>query len=97
MVIKEEFISDEIIKKDILPLSFINKSPFTGSKGKIRYKLWMFEEDGGKKIKAVWWPGPFCFDKTPDEEKTEAVFPFSEDGILEIISWLNAAKKENSL
>ena len=39
MIIKPEMISEEITKYDLLPLSFLKKSAYTGSKGKLRYKI----------------------------------------------------------
>ena len=38
-VIKPEMISDKVIRKDLLPLSFLKKSAYTGSKRKMNYKL----------------------------------------------------------
>lgn len=39
MIIKPEMINEEITKYDLLPLSFLKKSAYTGSKGKLRYKI----------------------------------------------------------
>ena len=38
-VIKPEMISDKVIRKDLLPLSFLKKSAYTGSKRRMNYKL----------------------------------------------------------
>ena len=39
MIIKPEMISGRITKYDLLPLSFLKKSPYTGSKGTLRYRI----------------------------------------------------------
>ena len=38
-IITEDMISDKIIRKDMLPLSFLKKSAYTGSKRSFNYKL----------------------------------------------------------
>ena len=38
-VIRPEMISDRITRRDLLPLSFLKKSAYTGSKRKMNYKL----------------------------------------------------------
>ena len=35
------------------------------------------------------WPEPYGYDATPEEEKTHEEFPFSEDGIVSGVEWLN--------
>ena len=34
------------------------------------------------------YPEPWCFEQTPDEEKTSASFPVSEEGMDDAIAWL---------
>lgn len=101
MVIKEEFISEEITKFDLLPLSFLKMSPYTGSKGKLRYRIEMVEEgeeEAKEKLLLVnTWTTPFSFDHTPEEERVQKKFAFSEEGIGEILTYLNAVRKENSV
>ena len=38
-VIKPEMMSRKVTKYDLLPLSFLKKSPYTGSKGRMRYRI----------------------------------------------------------
>ena len=38
-VIKPEMISDKITRHDILPMSFLKKSAYTGSKRRLRYRM----------------------------------------------------------
>ncbi len=44
-VIKPEMLSREVTRYDLLPLSFIKKSPYTGSKGKLRYRIEKAEKE----------------------------------------------------
>ena len=37
----------------------------------------------------VCWPGPFIYDKTPEEKKHYNRFPYTEDGMNEVIAWLD--------
>ena len=101
MVIKEEFISEEITVKDLLPLSFLKMSPYTGSKGKLRYRIEMIkkgeEPEIVKVLSVTTWETPFAYDKTPEEEKSVAEFSFSNEGITEIIDYLNGIRKEHGL
>ena len=34
------------------------------------------------------WPEPFCFEKTPEENKTYAYFPYTEEGLDDVYDWL---------
>ena len=94
-VIKDEYISDSIVRSDLLPLSFLEMSPYTGQKGALRFRLEkrMGEESGdrlGEKLICCFsWKGAFSFDHTEKECMEEALFPFSEEGLKEIIDYLN--------
>ena len=35
------------------------------------------------------WPEPYGYNATPEEEKTRKEFPFSEEGIVSGVEWLN--------
>ena len=90
-----------ITRTDILALEFIKKSPYTGSYKKMRYRLEMIKEKEMKvvegeekevdvaKLLTTAYPGPFCFAKAPKEHFISAIFPFSEEGILQAIDYLN--------
>ena len=88
-----------IRRKDLLAMSFYEKSPFTGSDGNMNYrveKITMEEnsenEEEKKSIKllqATVWPGPFCFTMTADEKKERRTAPFSEEGLNELVDWMN--------
>ena len=56
-----------IKRKDLLALSFYEKSPFTGSEGPMNYRVEKITQktadgDGEEKLlQATIWPGPLCF------------------------------------
>lgn len=82
-----------IERKDLLSLNFYESRPFTGSDGKMRYRVEkLLEEttDGASpRLQATVWPGPYAFAKTEDEKKTRHTAPFSEDGLQELTEWMN--------
>ena len=79
----------EIEKKDLLPLGFLKKSPYTGSFKGIRYRIEKQEEGEGKSLLVYSWPEPYAFLHTPEEEKEKKSFPFSEEGLEEIRLYLS--------
>ena len=104
-VIKPEMITKEITRHDVLPLSFLKKTSYTGSKRKLRYKmakteieaetdkntLGEGEEQPEKKtvLRCYVWDGPFAFDNTPEEEIRIRDFDFNDAGIDAAIDYLN--------
>ena len=44
-VIKDDMVSDTITRRDMLPLSFLKKSAYTGSKRSLNYKLEKTEKE----------------------------------------------------
>lgn len=69
---------------------YYEKAPFTGSYRGMRYKLEKIDrEDNAPALRATIWPGPFCFDATPEEKKEAEFFDFSDDGIAAACDWLN--------
>lgn len=84
----------EIDKKDLLPLSFLKKSPYTGSFQGIRYRIEKQEEGEGKSLLVYTWPEPYAFSHTPEEAKEKESFPFSEEGLEEIRLYLSSLGNE---
>jgi len=97
-VIKEEYMKDSITRCDLLPLSFLKKSDYTGSRGKLRYRISKFEtgeEDNKvKKLRVFLWTTPFAFDKTPQEEMTVTEYEFKEESLDLIAAYLNNVYQE---
>ena len=84
----------EINKKDLLPLSFLKKSPYTGSFRGIRYRIEKQEEGEEKSLLVYTWPEPYAFSHPPEEEKEKKSFPFSEVGLEEIRLYLSSLGNE---
>ncbi|HIU88310.1 MAG TPA: hypothetical protein IAB10_05235 [Candidatus Avilachnospira avistercoris] len=100
-VIKKEYISRDIVRSDLLPLSFLKRSAYTGSKFGLRFRLERAEKEpegeGGEKevyIRCLYWPGPFAYDHAAKESIGEEDFPFSEEGLLSICSFLSSRLHE---
>ncbi|MDO5589941.1 MAG: GNAT family acetyltransferase [Lachnospiraceae bacterium] len=74
-----------------LSLPFLKKEVYTGSHHGMRYLL-KSEDD---KLKACAYPEPFCFEKTPEEEKVWNEFEFSADGLSEAFVWLTSIHEES--
>lgn len=84
-------------RKDLFTLNYYKKKPYTASCNGTRIRLFLADEGENKVLKLATWPEPFAYDKTADDLKSFRSFPYSEEGILEIISWLNenlACKEE---
>ena len=101
-VIKDEFKSKEISRYDLLPLSFLKKSCYTGSKGLFSYKLEKTEISTGDELdasvktvlRAFCWKGPYAFNETEPEFIRHEDFSFDDKGIDEAIVYLNTMLKE---
>lgn len=96
-VIKEEYLKKEITVHDLLPLSFLKKSVYTGSRDRLRYRMEKKEEgeepDIHKYLLVTAWATPFAFDKTPEEDKCFEKFPFTNEGIIEAAAYLESLRK----
>ncbi|MCD7761817.1 MAG: GNAT family acetyltransferase [Lachnospiraceae bacterium] len=73
--------------KGQISLDFLKKRNFTGSYKEMRYNL--FIKDG--QLTAAIYPQPYCWECTPEEQKTYQSFETSKDGLEEAIAWLNEA------
>ena len=89
-----------------ISIPFLKKSRFTGSFKGMRYVLVKHEnelepatEETQAKtetvIRAIIWPEPFNFLKTPEEKKQRAMFSFDEDGVVDAVGWMNDRLFEN--
>ena len=90
MLLSKEFIM--IDRGRLLSLGYYKKAAsFTGSDKNKRYRIEKFREEESEvdQLKATIWPGPFSFENTPDESKQSKLAEFSEDGLLELVSWMN--------
>lgn len=85
-----------IPRNALYSIPYYNKAAFTGSYLGMRYKLEKIKGDGdtADTLKATVWPGPFCFDATPEEQKEAESFDFSDDCITAACSWFNQKYQE---
>ena len=82
-----------INRNDLFHLSFYKKTHFTGSFQGMRYFITKakesVDEDASDVLRAIVYPEPYNFENTPDEDKTCADFPFTEEGLDSACDWLN--------
>ena len=78
-------MNETIDLSGVFSLAYIKKSRYTGSFHSMRYLLDL--KDG--QISATIYPGPYCFEVTPEEEKETAFFEYSPEGLTETVAWLN--------
>jgi hypothetical protein len=82
-----------IERKDILSLEFLKKYVYTGSYQGIRYRLSMVGEGEKRTLQAIVWPEPYNFFHTEEKLKVISSFPFTEDGIIRAIDWMNQERE----
>ena len=78
-----------IQREDILSMEYLKKTEYTGCHQGMRYRLEGVSTEEGKQLKVTVWPEPFNFLKTPEEQKSHALFSFDEDGVVDAIAWMN--------
>ncbi len=81
----------EIISQD--KLKHYEKGTYTGSHKGMRYRIRSEIKTEGEEEQRFLcldiWPEPFCFQKTPEEEKEYFLFPFTEEGLEELEEKVN--------
>lgn len=73
--------------------TFAMENTFTGSSGELRFKITPNVSKNGKEVDfensslfAEFWRGQFCYEKS--EILGNETFPLSEQGRLDLLSWL---------
>ena len=82
-----------IERKRLLSLGYYKKAPsFTGSDGNKCYKIEKYQEEDSEEplFKATIWPGPYSSENTPDEQKQCKTASFTEEGLEELVAWMNS-------
>ncbi len=79
---------------DILSYKFYTYGEaFTGSCDGMRYRIIKSSRGEGDDAQDVFevttWPEPYAYDHTDDALKEIELFPFTEDGRLEVVNYLN--------
>ena len=65
----------------MISIPYLKKTVFTGSHREMNFMIRRQEGEGGDRIEAVAWPGPFIFSLTEEEKKCRQDFDFSEEGL----------------
>lgn len=74
---------------DLFHIPFYQKSPYTGSMEGMRFYIEKAQEADADVFRVWIFPGPYCFEKTADDQKESQTFPFTEESIARIADWLN--------
>ena len=84
-----------IDRSRLLSLGYYKKAPsFTGSDKNKCYKIERFRQEDSEidQFMATIWPGPFSSDSTPDDKKQTHLADFSEEGLQELVDWMNSVE-----
>ena len=74
-----------------LTVKALKKEPFSGSYHGMRYYLNTSDDTLN-----VWiYPEPWCFEQTPEEDKTYKDFSFTQEGLDDAITWINESWSTN--
>ncbi len=88
-----------IVRHDLLALNFYKKAAFTGSSDGMRYRVEKIElpvedsEDTIVKLQASIWPEPFSYANTDPDKIIRHEADFSEEGLVELVDWMNEEQK----
>lgn len=80
-----------IEKENFVPIQFFEKESYTGSKNGLRYRVSKKDEQ----FEAAVYPGPYCYEITAEELKRKEMFPFTEEGLTQVIDWINGQYVQN--
>ena len=74
--------------------NYVKKEEYCASMDGMRYMLKKKEkpgEDGESEtvLEVIIWPQPYCYAKTPEENKQRKEFSFSPAGVEQAADWLN--------
>ena len=84
-----------IERKDILSLPYLKKTTFSGSYQGMRFLMQMEKGEEKTALVVFYWQEPYSFAMIKEEEKKYKEFPFSEEGIVQAIDWLNQIWEQN--
>lgn len=80
-------------REDILSIGYLKKTSFSGSCEGMRFLLQKEAREEETVLMVYAWPEPFAFAHTPPEQIRSCEKPFSEEGIVEAVAWLNSVHK----
>ncbi|WP_346663296.1 GNAT family acetyltransferase [uncultured Merdimonas sp.] len=73
-----------------LNVNALKKEPFSGSHQGMRYYLRAKDDV----LTVFLYPEPWSFERTPDEDKIQKEFPFTQDGLAEALAWIEQSYTE---
>lgn len=82
---------------DLFHLPFYKKEAFTGSDRGLRFWIGRVQKEGQEKdpvLRVTVWPEPFALKATPEEQKVNRDFPFSEEGLDQAYAWILGEGRE---
>lgn len=82
-------------RTDVFNINFYKKEHFSGSLGKMHYRIAKKEEEDKKNLQVTVWPGPYNYDTTAEELKERAEFAFSNEGLDNVVVYLNKRYQES--
>ena len=74
-----------------LSVNFLKKENYSGSHAGMRYYLTKSDD----KLRACVYPEPWCFERTPEADKTWKEFPFSAEGLNEALEWIESMYRKD--
>lgn len=87
-------------RDDIFTLRYFDYGEaFTGSSDNLRYRIGRepleniaFTPDKREEgtLRAYVYPEPFCYEKTPEDQRACKDFPHTEEGLCQAIEWINS-------
>lgn len=83
-----------ITEEMVLSIQYYKKAVFTGSQKGMCYLIRKQTEEEANYLEAVWWEGPFNFEKTKKEKHSQK-FSFDEKGKKDAVEWLNKEYEKN--
>ena len=79
-----------IERKDVMPVNFLKKKILPEAIQACATVWRKLQKEEETVLKVTVWPEPYGYDATPPEQKTSEYFPFTEEGIVSGVAWLNS-------
>ena len=77
--------------QDLFRTNYYKKKPYYGSIDGTNFRIAMVKpEEGDAFFEVITWPGPYNFEKTPEEQKESRRFPFEDASMEEIAAYVNS-------
>ena len=79
---------------DALNLNYYKKTTFTGWSKPIRFLIKKDTLEDETTIFHAWvWPEPYIFELTDDNLKVDFTAPFTEEGKMQVVDWINSQQE----